>query len=85
MVLETIISPPGPLSYAVEQRLRMIDFLLFTFGTAPRAALMDYFGISASTATRDFVLYMERAPVNTVIDASTHTYIRTPSFKRLFR
>jgi hypothetical protein len=75
--------PPFPsISYAVEQRLRFIDFLLHQYGTLNRSAIMDFFGVSEPCATRDIKHYMELAPANTVYDATAKTYIRGANFKR---
>jgi hypothetical protein len=84
MTMEQPITTLQPLSYAVEQRLRMIDMLLAIYGHVGREPLMDYFGTSSASATRDFAAYIERAPGNLILDCATHTYIRTPAFKRLW-
>jgi hypothetical protein len=39
-------------TYAVEQRLRLIDFLVAQYGHVNRSALCDYFGISEQQASR---------------------------------
>lgn len=73
------------LTYAVEQRLRFIDFLLHQYGTLNRSALMDFFGISQPCATRDIQEYIELAPANTVYDKKAKTYIRGANFVRLWK
>lgn len=72
------------LTYAVEQRLRLIDFLLHQYGSLNRSAIMDYFGISMPCATRDIQMYIERAPGNAIYDHGAKTYIRGANFKRLY-
>lgn len=82
-------SPSGSarwaLSYAVEQRLRLVDFLLAQYGHVKRVALMDYFGIGEATATRDFGLYHEIAPGNMALNPADKTYYRTTAFVRAWR
>jgi hypothetical protein len=70
------------MKYAIEQRLRFIDFLLSEYGTINRSALMDYFGISTPQASLDFAAYQKLATSNMLYDASARTYRRTPDFKR---
>lgn len=70
------------LKYAVEQRLRFIDFLLDHYGTLNRDAIMDYYGISKPQASHDIRDYMKLAPENCSYDSSAKRYIRTKQFKR---
>lgn len=72
-------------NYAVEQRLRMIDFLLFYYGSVGREELVNYFGISPATATRDFSLYLEKAPSNAILNNKTKRYIKSECFERIFK
>ena len=72
------------LTYAVEQRLRFVDFLLAQYGSVKRAALMDYFGIGEATATRDFGAYHDIAPGNMALNPSDKTYYRTNAFVRVW-
>jgi hypothetical protein len=69
-------------TYAVEQRLRFIDFLLHRYGTLNRIAIMDFFGISEPCASRDIQQYIELVPDNAVYDHKAKTYIRGLNFKR---
>ena len=69
--------------YAVEQRLRLIDFLLFQYGRVNRSAIMDYFGIGAATATRDFKAYKKLCKGNMVYDDFDKAYYKTHHFKRV--
>ena len=70
--------------YAVEQRLRMIDFLLVQYGHVNRSALIDYFGIGAATATRDFKSYKNIRADNIVYCDATKSYYRSNCFKRVW-
>ena len=38
--------------YAIEQRLRLIDFLLHQYGSVNRSALEDYFGVSVTSPVK---------------------------------
>lgn len=73
------------LKYAVEQRLRFIDFLLHQYGTLNRSAIMDYFGLSSPQATKDIQTYIALAPKNMVYDQNAKTYMRGSGFKRVWR
>lgn len=70
------------MNYAVDLRLRMIDFLLCHYGYIGRAHLIDLFGISTPTASADFALYQKLFPGNTHYDLSDKRYNRLPTFKR---
>lgn len=70
--------------YAIEQRLRFIDFLLKQYGSVNRSALTDYFGISIPQATKDFKAYMKLAPDNCRYNQSQKTYIKNPEFVRVW-
>lgn len=72
------------MTYAQEQRQRMIDFLLAQYGTLNRGALVDYFGISMPQASRDVQDYIKRAPGNAIYDGTARCYIRGTQFKRLY-
>lgn len=72
------------LRYAIEQRLRFIDFLLAEYGHINRSALMDYFGISAPQATNDINDYRDLAPGNLVYDLPGKTYRRAAGFQRVW-
>lgn len=71
-------------TYAVEQRLRFIDFLLHQYGTLNRSAIMDYFGVSEPCSSRDIQQYIELAPANMVYDKQAKTYVRGAKFKRVW-
>ena len=70
--------------YAVEQRLRLIDFLLSQYGHVNRSAIMDYFGIGAATATRDFKAYKGLCKDNVIYDDVDKSYHRSNRFKRMW-
>ncbi|MCK5610622.1 hypothetical protein KAR91_52605 [Candidatus Pacearchaeota archaeon] len=70
--------------YAVEQRLRFIDFLLSQYGHVNRSATMDYFGIGAATATRDFKAYKGLCKDNVIYDDVDKSYHRSNRFKRIW-
>lgn len=70
--------------YAVEQRLRMIDFLLLHYGSVSRAELVDFFGIGEATATRDFSLYIDKAPGNAIMNNVSKRWVKSDTFKRLY-
>lgn len=70
--------------YAVEQRLRLIDFLLHQYGHVNRSAIIDYFGIGEATATRDFKEYKELRSNNMVYDGNDRTYYKTQHFERVW-
>jgi len=74
----------GNLSYAIEQRLRFIDFLLYQYGSVNRSALVDHFGISTPQASHDISLYNEIAPENTVYDRNEKAYLCTEEFVRVW-
>jgi len=77
-------SARAALTYAVEQRLRFVDFLLAQYGHVKRAALIDYFGIGYATATRDFGAYHQIARGNMALNPSDKTYYRTTAFVRVW-
>lgn len=72
------------MNYAIEQRMRLIDFLLGHYGTIQRAALADYFGISIPQASKDLSVYNKLAPANMKYDAVEKCYRRTDQFKRIY-
>jgi hypothetical protein len=74
----------GKHTYAVEQRLRLIDFLLAQYGQINRAALTDFFGISDTQASLDIKEYMALAPANLAYQVNAKAYKRTDKFTRVF-
>ena len=77
-------SVPTRCNYAIEQRLRLVDFLLCHYGTLNRSALEDYFGISTPQASLDIRLYLQRAPNNATYDKTRKAYVRSSSFQRVW-
>ena len=71
-------------SYAIEQRLRFIDFLLFQYGHINRSALEAYYGISKPQATNDIGDYLKLAPDNARYDLTAKAYMRSEAFKRIW-
>ncbi len=71
-------------SYAIEQRLRLIDFLLAQYGYVNRSALLDYYGISMPQASADIGAYLAETPYNAVYNGTTKRYERTDNFKRVW-
>jgi len=71
-------------SYAVEQRLRMIDFLLKHYGCLRRVALMDYFGISMPQASADIKEYMKLVPQNMQYDSCQKMYRKSTTFQPIY-
>ena len=69
-------------TYAVEQRLRFIDFLLHEYGYFNRSAIMNYFGISQPQASLDIKQYLTLVPDNVRYDTKLKAYFRSESFKR---
>jgi len=76
--------PVMPLKYAVEQRMRFLDFLFENYGNVGRIQLTDYFGISTPQATKDFKTYMKIAPDNVRYNTSQKSYVKNPEFKRVW-
>lgn len=72
------------MKYAVEQRLRLIDFLLHHYGSINRSSIMDYFGVSSPQASRDIADYLAIAPGNAVYDKTAKSYIRGSNFSRVW-
>lgn len=72
------------LKYAVEQRLRFIDFLLHQYGEVNRSALTNYYGISIPQATKDFKAYIKIAPNNTRYSNKFKVYVKNPEFERVW-
>lgn len=70
-------------NFALEQRLRFIDFLLDHYGRLNRGALVDYFGISVPQASIDIRTYQEHAGIEQMrYDPSERCYLADKGFKR---
>lgn len=72
------------LNYAVEQRLRFIDYLLYRYGHINRHVLREYFGVATATATRDFTIYKKLAPNNMQYSPEMRSYCKTADFETLY-
>lgn len=73
------------MKYAIEQRLRFIDFLLHQYGHINRSALIGFYGISVPQATKDFKDYTALAPDNMRYSVTQKVYIKNPKFKRYWK
>lgn len=69
-------------NYAVEQRLRMIEFLVDHFDHISRSHLQDFFGIGEACASRDIKHYNELAPHNLLYNEHSRRWIKADTFKR---
>jgi hypothetical protein len=72
------------MKYAVEQRLRMIDYLLYHYGYIGRVHITDFFGVSTPTVSLDFSMYNDQHPGNMRYDVTDKRYVRLPTFKRAY-
>lgn len=70
--------------YAIEQRLRLIDFLLQQYGYVNRSALCNYFGVSIPQASQDLADYLALAPANAAYDKKAKRYVRMDTFKEVY-
>jgi len=73
-----------PMTYAIEQRVRMLDFLLASYGWVHREFLMNYFGISIAQASLDIKRYIWLAPENISYNVNSKRYEVTGAFERFF-
>ena len=72
------------MNYAVEQRMRFIDFLLAEYGYINRSGLIEYFGVSVPQASADFKHYLELAPQNMEYSKSKKVYEKTHKYNPIF-
>lgn len=73
------------LKYAVEQRIRFIDFIVNVYGYINRDTVSDYFGTSIPQTTADLKVYMKLAPKNVIYDRSRKSYLKLHTFDKLFQ
>lgn len=73
-----------PMTYAIEQRIRMLDFLLARYGWVHREALQDFFGISIAQASLDIKRYIWLAPENITYNLNAKRYEVTATFERFY-
>lgn len=74
----------SPMTYAIEQRLRMIDFLLEHYGHVGRPELVAFFGISLPCASTDIARYNLDSPGNAAYDFKSRRWTRTEAFQPRF-
>jgi hypothetical protein len=72
------------MTYALEQRLRLIDFLLASYGFVAPRQLVDFFSISKPQASLDFAMYNKTYPGNMVYAHSVLNWQATAAFKRAY-
>jgi hypothetical protein len=72
------------MKYAIEQRLRFIDFLLGQYGYINRSALEDYFGITIQQASSDIKQYLGHA-IGVKYNRNTKRYETSGKFERMFK
>lgn len=72
------------MTYAIEQRLRLIDFLLANYACVAPRQLVDFFGISQPQATRDFALYNKLHQGNMAYLPAALSWYVTPEFQRVY-
>lgn len=68
------------MSWGVQQRLEFIEFRLFWEGSINRADIKDCFGVSTPQASKDLMLYQERAPGNMEYDTRAKRYVAAEKF-----
>jgi len=73
------------MNYAIEQRLRLIDFLFDHYGYVRREMIMDYYGVSIAQVSLDFKRYQELAPDNLKYNTSAKYWERTQAFVRVYK
>lgn len=80
------LTPSGrdKLTYAMRDRMRFIDFQLFHYGHITRRHIIDFFGVTSATATRDFALFLELYPGMARLNTITKLYVPTKEYSRIF-
>lgn len=68
------------MSWGVQQRLEFIEFRLFWEGSINRADIKDCFAVSTPQASKDLMLYQERAPGNMEYDTRAKRYVAAEKF-----
>ena len=68
------------LKWGVGRRLEFIEFRLFWEGSINRSDLVDVFGVSVPQASKDLMLYQERAPGNMDYDTRAKRYVAADQF-----
>jgi predicted DNA-binding transcriptional regulator YafY len=68
------------LKWGVGRRLEFIEFRLFWEGSINRSDLVEVFGVSVPQASKDLMLYQERAPGNMDYDTRAKRYVAADQF-----
>lgn len=66
--------------WGVEQRLEFVEFRLFWEGSINRADIVEFFSVSVPQASKDLMLYQERAPGNMEYDKRGKRYVAVEKF-----
>lgn len=72
------------LRWAVERRLRFIEFRLYWEGGINRGDIIGFFGVSVPQASKDLSQYQELAPGNMAYDKSEKRYFAADTFQPRF-
>lgn len=72
------------MTYAIEQRMRLIDFLLANYGSVAPRQLSDFFGVSKAQASLDFRMYNTLNPGNMIYLHPTLCWYSTTEFNRVY-
>ena len=73
------------MNYAIEQRQRLIDFLLNYYDSVSREEIKNYFGLEGATVTRDFQLYKRNHPSNTMMNKQSKRWVKLETFVRVYQ
>ena len=72
------------LSQKQKERLSFIDFCANFLGSIGRAEIVNRFGISDASASKDLAAYIELVPKNLKYDFKSRTHLATKSFKPIY-
>lgn len=72
------------ISYAVEQRLRFIELLLDHYGYFKRRSVVEFFGVSPRSVSRDIQIYQGLAPGNVFYNAQAKAFQKAEGFERRY-
>ena len=72
------------MNYAIEQRIRLIDFLLHYYGYINLIMIMDYFGISKPCASRDIKDYLNMNNEGVFYNKNLKHYATTKDFNSIY-
>lgn len=73
------------MNYAIEQRMRFIDFILTTFGYINRSMICDYYGLSIQQASHDIQDYLKLNGENVFYNKNTKKYMTTNDFVAYYK